>query len=546
VLFNSYQFIFAFLPIVLIGCFALARFAGAGAAQLWLIGASLYFYASWNAFYLPLLLGSILFNYAIAILMVRQADERRRTHLMLLAVAVDLALLAYYKYTNFFLGAVNDLTGTKFIVATIILPLGISFYTFQQLTLLVDVSAGRITSFRFRDFLLFVIFFPHLIAGPIVHHREMMPQFEEAKYRFNWSNMAVGLTLFAAGLFKKTILADGIATHIAPLYTEAAVGHTVTLFYAWAAAVGFTLQIYFDFSGYSEMALGLARMLGIKLPMNFFSPLKSVGIIEFWSRWHMTLTRFLTAYLFNPQATALHRWWMGKGRKGVKGVKTKYPAFLTLIALPTFTTMFLAGLWHGAGYQYLVFGSLHGIYLATNQGWRLYRTKLFKDTPRYHAIMRPVGLIATLTCVFVANAYFRANSVPAGTDLVAGMFGLHGIALPEVFLSRLGGVGTMLTHLGVGFFPTSASNFLAVYGWCAVLLFVALTFPNILQVLRDYEPALPSTAPATISEPNGWWQRMSRLFLWRPSLGWALATAAISTAGILALNQVTEFLYWQF
>jgi hypothetical protein len=151
-----------------------------------------------------------------------------------------------------------------------------------------------------------------------------------------------------------------------------------------------------------------------------------------------------------------------------------------------------------------------------------------------------------LTCVFVANAYFRANSVPAGTDLVAGMFGLHGIALPEVFLSRLGGVGTMLTHLGVGFFPTSASNFLAVYGWCAVLLFVALTFPNILQVLRDYEPALPSTAPATISEPNGWWQRMSRLFLWRPSLGWALATAAISTAGILALNQVTEFLYWQF
>jgi alginate O-acetyltransferase complex protein AlgI len=547
VLFNSYQFIFAFLPIVLIGCFLLARFAGAGVAQLWLIGASLYFYASWNAFYLPLLLGSILFNYAIAILMVRQSDERRRNHLLLLAVAVDLALLAYYKYTNFFLGSVGDLTGMKFVVATIILPLGISFYTFQQLTLLVDVSAGRIESFRFRDFLLFVIFFPHLIAGPIVHHREMMPQFEEAKYRFNWSNMAVGLTLFAAGLFKKTILADGIASHIAPLYTEAAVGHTVTLFYGWAAAVGFTLQIYFDFSGYSEMALGLARMIGIKLPMNFYSPLKSVGIIEFWSRWHMTLTRFLTAYLFNPQATALHRWWMGGGRKGVRGVKTKYPAFLMLVGLPTFSTMFLAGLWHGAGYQYLVFGALHGIYLATNQGWRLYRTKLFKDTPRYHAIMRPLGLVATLTCVFVANAYFRAESVPAGSNLVAGMFGFHGVGLPEVFLSRLGGFGAMLSHLGVTFFPTSASNFLEVYAWAVVLLFIALTFPNILQILRDYEPALPSTAPAAAAnEQAGWWQRWTGLLIWRPTFGWALATAAVSAIGILALNQVTEFLYWQF
>jgi alginate O-acetyltransferase complex protein AlgI len=547
VLFNSYQFIFAYLPVVLIGCFLLAKFAGPQVAQLWLIGASLYFYASWNAFYLPLLLGSILFNYAIAIMMVKQEDEARRKQLMLLAVAIDLGLLAYYKYTNFFLGTVGDLTGTKFVVATIILPLGISFYTFQQLTLLVDVSAGRIKSFRFRDFLLFVIFFPHLIAGPIVHHREMMPQFEEAKYRFNWSNMAVGLTLFAAGLFKKTILADGIAGHIAPLFTEAAVGHTVTLPFAWAAAVGFTMQIYFDFSGYSEMALGLARMIGIKLPMNFYSPLKSVGIIEFWSRWHMTLTRFLTAYLFNPQATALHRWWMGGGRKGVRGVKTPYSSFLMLVGLPTFTTMFLAGLWHGAGYQYLVFGALHGIYLATNQGWRLYRTKLFKDTPRYHAIARPLGLVATLICVFVANAYFRADSVRAGSNLVAGMFGLHGVGLPEVFLTRLGGFGTILSHMGVVFFPTSASNFLAVYGWAVGLLFVALTFPNILQILRDYEPALPSTAPpAAANEASGWWQRWTSLLLWRPTLGWALATAAASAVGILALNQVTEFLYWQF
>jgi D-alanyl-lipoteichoic acid acyltransferase DltB (MBOAT superfamily) len=548
VLFNSYQFIFAFLPIVLAGCFLLARLAGPGGAQLWLIGASLYFYASWNAFYLPLLLGSIGFNYVIAILMVRQESETRRKWLLLAAVAVDLGLLAYYKYTNFFLGAVNDLTGTRYAIAAIILPLGISFYTFQQLTLLIDVSAGRIKDFRLRDFVLFVIFFPHLIAGPIVHHREMMPQFETAKFRFDWSNMAVGLTLFAAGLFKKAILADGIAAHVTPLYHDAASGHAVSILFAWAATVGFTLQMYFDFSGYSEMALGLARMVGIKLPMNFYSPLKSVGLIEFWSRWHMTLTRFLTAYLFNAQATALHRWWAGKGRKGVKGAKTKFPAFFTLVGLPTFTTMFLSGLWHGAGYQYLVWGSLHGIYLAVNQGWRLYRTKFFQDTPRYHAIARPLGLVVTLVCVFVAMAYFRAPTVAAGTNLVAGMAGLHGIALPAALLGPLGGIGELLARLGVAYIATSAANFVAVGLWCAILLLIALTMPNILEILRDYEPALPSTAPvAAIAEArSGPWHRWTQTLLWRPTLGWAMATAGATVFGVLALNQITEFLYWQF
>ena len=538
-LFNSYEFIFAFLPGVLTVCFLLARFGGAGVAQLWLIVASLYFYASWNAFYLPLLLGSILFNYAIAVLMVRQDDDTRRGHLLKIAIAVDLALLAYYKYTTFFLGALNDATGTQFVLTTIILPLGISFYTFQQLTLLVDVSAGRIKTFRFRDFLLFVIFFPHLIAGPIVHHREMMPQFEAAKWRFEWSNIAVGITLFAAGLFKKAILADGIASHVAPLFNEAASGQPVSFLYAWAAAIGFTLQIYFDFSGYSEMALGLARMVGIKLPMNFFSPLKSVGIIEFWSRWHMTLTRFLTAYLFNPQATALNRKWMRGGRKGVLGVRTKYPSYLVLVALPTLSTMVLAGLWHGAGYQYLVFGTLHGLYLAANQGWRLYRTKLFKDTPRYHRIMRPLGMVLTLIGVAVANAYFRADSVPSGTNLVLGMFGLHGIELPEVIQTRLSGIGSVLSGLGVTFGPKSITELLALGGWCGALLCIALTAPNVLQILREYEPALPSTAPAAVT---GVKVRLT----WRPTMRWALATAAASACGVLALNQVTEFLYWQF
>ncbi len=289
-LFNSYEFIFAFLPVVLAVCFVCARTLGPGAAQIWLTAASLYFYASWNVQYLPLLLVSILFNYAVARVLVRTASDERRQVLLLSAVAINLALLGYYKYTNYFLDTLNTVAGTHYSFLELALPLGISFYTFQQLTLLVDISQGTIKSFRFRDFLLFVTFFPHLIAGPIVHHREMMPQFERADYRARWDNLAIGLTLFAVGLFKKAVLADGIATQVAPLFTSAAAGPS-TFVFAWAAAIGFVLQMYFDFSGYSEMALGLARMVGIKLPMNFNSPLKATSIIQYWACWHITLTR---------------------------------------------------------------------------------------------------------------------------------------------------------------------------------------------------------------------------------------------------------------
>ena len=391
-LFNSYEFIFIFLPVVLAGCFLMARLLGAGAAQLWLTAASLYFYASWNLNYLPLLLGSIAANYGIATVMVRSHSDRTRRQLLLAATAINLALLAYYKYTNFFIDNVNGIVGTSFAIQYIALPLGISFYTFQQLTLLVDISQGAIKRFRARDFLLFVIFFPHLIAGPIVHHREMMPQFETADYRPRFENLAVGLTLFVVGLFKKVVLADGIAAQVAPLFTTANSGQSISIVYAWGAAVGFVLQMYFDFSGYSEMALGLARMVGIKLPMNFNSPLKATNIIQYWSCWHITLTRFLTAYIYNPIAVAMTRRRMASGHKGIAGARTPPMAFVALTALPTIATMFLSGLWHGAGNQFLVFGLLHAFYLTVNHGWRLYRSRIWRDNVSYNRVMRPVGL----------------------------------------------------------------------------------------------------------------------------------------------------------
>lgn len=545
-LFNSYQFIFGFLPVVLVGCFCLARFVREGAAQLWLTAASLYFYASWNLGYLPLLLGSILFNYIIATAMVRATNDDRRRVLLFSATAFNLALLGYYKYTGYLIGGVNDLSGTSFTVPAILLPLGISFYTFQQLTLLVDISQGTIKSFRFRDFLLFVIFFPHLIAGPIVHHREMMPQFLKADYRLRWENIAVGLTLFTVGLFKKVILADGIASQVGPLFADAMSNQPVTLLYAWGACIGFSLQMYFDFSGYSEMALGLARMVGIKLPMNFNSPLKAISIIEYWKCWHITLTRFLTAYVYNPLALAMTRRRLASGLRGVSGARTKPMAFAALVAVPTLGTMFLSGLWHGAGNQFLVFGLLHGGYLTINHAWRLYRTRFWPDTATYDRIMRPVGFLLTFAAASGALVFFRADSVTSGLNVIGGMAGLHGVVLPGVIAGRLPAFGLALMQAGVAFEPSSITELLSLYGWMTVLLAIALVPPNVLQIMLPYEPSITLPPQYPYSGHITMFGNIFRDLQWRPRPAWALTLAAASVMAILGLTQVTEFLYWQF
>lgn len=540
-LFNSYQFVFLFLPVVLVVCFALSARFGATAAQDWLALASLVFYGAWNLQFLPLLLGSIAFNYGAARLMLAGPESRRRV-ILLAAIAVDLGLLGYYKYAGFFAETVAGLTGAGWTVGAILLPLGISFYTFQQITLLVDVSQGRIERFRFRDFLLFVTFFPHLIAGPIVHHREMMPQFERAQYRWDPNNMAVGVTLFVAGLFKKTVFADGIAAHVGPVFQAAADGQPVALFQAWVAGAGFALQMYFDFSGYSEMALGLARMVGITLPMNFNSPLKARNVIEYWARWHMTLTRFLTAYIYNPIAVGLARRRAGRGLRGVAGGRTSMGAFLGLIALPTAVTMVLSGLWHGAGNQYLVFGALHAFYLVVCHAWRLYRPLLWPDAASYARVAWVPSLLLTFCATTVALVYFRAENVATGSNIVAGMAGLHGVVLPEALAVRLPAVAQLATRLGVAFERGSLGSLAASYAWILALLSIAWFMPNVLQVLRAQQPALTVPAPYPA---DGLLRRLA-LLVWRPTRGWAWVTAAAAMTGILTLGEVTEFLYWQF
>ena len=541
-LFNSYQFVCLFLPVVLAVCFVVSARFGATAAQDWLALASLFFYGVWNLQFLPLLLGSIVFNYLIARAMLA-APEDRRGPLMFAAIAVDLGLLGYYKYANYFVDTVDQVAGTGWTLGTILLPLGISFYTFQQITLLVDISQGRIERFRFRDFVLFVTFFPHLIAGPIVHHREMMPQFEKARYGYDPENLAVGFTLFAAGLFKKTVLADGMAGYVSPLFRAANAGQPLGLLDAWAASVGFALQMYFDFSGYSEMALGLARLFGIKLPMNFNSPLKATSVIDYWARWHITLTRFLTAYIYNPIAVSLTRRRMAAGRRGVAGAQTTAGAFGMVVALPTVTTMFLSGLWHGAGNQYLVFGLLHGSYLVICHGWRLYRPLFWPDAASYRRVMAPVGLVLTFCATAIALTYFKADSVAAGSTVVAGMFGLHGVTLPSTFAALLPGLAQALGRAGVVFVPASLPALLLTYAWIGVLLGIVLALPNVLQVMRDYQPALqlPAANPA-----QAWLPRLMERLRWQPTPRWAMLTAAAGMLGFLTLGEVTEFLYWQF
>jgi len=420
-LFNSYIFIFGFLPVVLLGFFWLARFSHTYAAG-WLALASLFFYGYWNPAYVGLLLLSITCNYSfgtwIAKAGARSKEQgSRKKHLLIVAIVANISLLAYYKYANFFVSNLSPLLGTDWNLANIILPLGISFFTFTQIAFLVDTYRGEVKEYNFVHYVLFVTYFPHLIAGPILHHKEMMPQFaRHATYRINWEHVATGMMLFTLGLCKKTLWADPIAVYSDGIFSGIAFGATPTIYEAWAGALAYTLQIYFDFSGYTDMALGIALMFGIRLPINFDSPYKSTSIIEFWRRWHMTLSRFLRDYLYFP---------LGGNRKG----KTR--RHINLMA-----TMLLGGLWHGAGWTFIVWGALHGAYLGINHLW-----KALLPGKRWLPVWlgNLAGGLLTFVAVMVAWVVFRAPNMTDATVMLKAMFGLsyYPVTLDEVLHGKL-------------------------------------------------------------------------------------------------------------
>jgi len=520
-LFNSYEFIFAFLPVVVAVFFALGRVSRAWALR-WVIAASLFFYAWWRPLNALIIAPSVLINFVLARVLQRLGKQGSRSAaqaVLMVGIAFNVAFLGYFKYSNFLVGAINDAFGTQMVLARIILPLGISFITFQKIAFLIDVHAGRVESFTLQDYCLFVLFFPQLIAGPIVHYREMMPQFHGVSCRFDKDNVSVGVTLFAFGLFKKVFLADSVALLVTPIYEQATSGGSIALLLAWIAAVGFTLQIYFDFSGYTDMALGVARLFGVRLPPNFNSPLRASSIIDFWLRWNMTLTRFLTAYIYNPLALWLARRRAARGRPGFAGRNKGPGAFIELLMFPVLLTMLVSGIWHGAGYTFIVWGVLHGLFLTVNHAWRLLGPKLWRDKSHYERFMQPAGFIITFACVAASMVIFRSANLKTATDLLQGMLGLHGIGLSGL---------------------RSGMGLKRMAFWIATSAFIAFACPNTLQILRRYEPALgwkPSSHDGATAEAR---------ILWEPSLAWAVAVAMIAAIGILHLGGRSEFLYWQF
>jgi alginate O-acetyltransferase complex protein AlgI len=473
-LFDTAEFIFVFLPIVLAGYFILGKVRNVAAAA-WLIVASAIFYAAWNPPFVFLLAASVATNYTFSVL-IRKLSERPtlQTAALASAVAVNLLALVYFKYLFPLLGWLASLgIHVPHASDSVILPLGISFFTFTQLGYLIDLKAGGIKDHGPLNYVLFVTFFPHLIAGPILHHREIMPQFERPDtYRFNPDDVSAGVTLFTIGLAKKRFIAD----HMAPMAGMTfAQPHGLALPLAWLGVLAYSLQIYFDFSGYSDMAVGLARMFGIRFPLNFNSPYKATNIIDFWQRWHMTLTRYLTAYLYNPAALWVTRRRLARGQKVSRAAVATPRGFVTMIAAPMFYTMALAGIWHGAGFQYLIFGLLHGLYLTTNHAWRVFRPPVpANQAPASKAWAATVlNLLLTYVAVLIAQVFFRASSASDALQILAGMSGFNGLHPDAAVMSSLK-------------FSSSISTWV---GYIAACFFLVWAMPNSNEILARCERA---------------------------------------------------------
>ena len=405
-LFTTGTFLFLYLPITLLGFFLTARIVGQRAGAAWLALASLYFYAYWYAPDLILLIASIAFNYWAGswILSRRVASLALARRILVMAVSVNLIVLAYFKYSNLLIGSVNQVGGLHLPLLAVTLPIGISFFTFTQIAYLVDVYAGKVRERNPVHYTLFVTYFPHLIAGPVLHHAEMMPQFRMAENYRPWlRNFVMGLAFLGVGLAKKVLIADTVAPWADELFNAAKTG-AVDAQLAWRGVLAYTLQIYFDFSGYSDMAVGLSRLVGVELPYNFNSPYKSVSIIDFWRRWHMTLSRFLRDYLYIS---------LGGNRKG------PIRRYVNLAL-----TMLLGGLWHGASWTFMLWGGLHGLYLMINHAWvHLRKTVLVGLDAVPGWLGRWSGWALTLCSVMFAWIWFRAESTGASLNVIAGLMG---------------------------------------------------------------------------------------------------------------------------
>lgn len=531
-LFNSAEFLFLFLPITLWVFHLLCRAGWKRMSGAWLVAASLAFYGWWEPKYLLLIIGSIAANHLIAIALERCPDTQQRARLLMLTVGVlgNLAAIGWYKYSGFFLSVSNDAFGTDFHIRALILPLAISFFTFQQIAYLVEVYRRTHGAGDTGTYLLFVTFFPQLIAGPIVNYRDMAPQFARLGQGLVSGQLLQGLLVFSVGLFKKVIIADGVAPYSDTVFALAASGVDPTLLEAWTGALAYSLQLYFDFSGYSDMALGLGCMLGIRLPKNFESPYRASSIIEFWRRWHISLSTFLRDYLYVP---------LGGSQRG----PTR-----TLINL--MIVMVLGGLWHGAGWTFIAWGALHGLYLLVNHLWRRRRSSaqqpqvLGVGARLRHLIGTGISHGLTLMAVVVAWVLFRATSLMEAGRIIRGMFGFNGVALPDSWQYKKPEVVNTLQNLGISF------QELPVLGPQFPLIGDFLRLLNIGEALDEagtLTALLSLSIPIFIVfvMPNTGRIMNARL---TPKLVWVATPicAALAAYGALGGSGTSQFLYFNF
>lgn len=481
-LFNSSEFLFLFLPVTLLVFFGVARW-NARAALLSLALASLFFYSWWDWRFLPVLLVSTACNFLFGRGITRA--ESAGKILLTIAVAFNLCALFFYKYIDFVIANCNQLVGTDFPLLHVELPLGISFFTFTQIAYLVDVYREKAKESRAIDYTLFVSYFPHLIAGPILHHAQMMPQFRnKAIFTPRAEAFVIGFAFLTIGLIKKVLIADYIAKYATPVFSVAGEGAPLGFYEAWVGVLAYTLQLYFDFSGYCDMAIGISRMFNIDLPINFASPYQSRSIVEFWRRWHMTLSGFLRDYLYIP---------LGGNRFG--SVRRYFNLFLTML---------LGGLWHGANWTFVVWGALHGAFLIVNHGFNHLRERWLLP-----AVPAPLGVLLTLTAVMFAWVPFRADSMATTWSIWSAM-----LTLPAASMETVNASGVPVEK---------AARILLVW------LLVALVCPNSQTLVGRLQERFTSASGGTVR--------------------WAVlgvTMGALFAITVMSLGNVSEFLYFQF
>ena len=481
--FHSLSFILLFLPLVVAGFYYLARKNGQWAIS-WLVLASLCFYGSWDYRYVPILVASIAINYLACRWIVANSGSRQRWRLAV-AIAFNLLLLCFFKYVNFFIVSINDVSGNTIPLLNILLPVGISFFTFTQMAVLVDAYRGKVQPMNFTQYFLFASYFPYIVAGPILRHQELLPQFTDTRtFRMNGENFAIGISIFIFGLGKKLLLADNLGTAMNPVVAVA----DPQLFQAWLGALAYTLQLYFDFSGYSDMAIGASRLLGFKIPINFNSPYKATSVSDFWQRWHISLSQFLKNYLYIS---------LGGNRRG------QLIRYRNLML-----TMLLGGLWHGANWTFVVWGGLHGLYLCMQHGWQhLRRNRAHRPSAAAVAASR----VLTFVAVMVAWVFFRAPDIASAGTVLAGMAGLHGMS--------------PVTEL-----PWPA------YGLLIASAVIAWWMPNTNELFLAADTG-ESRGPATFSLVRA---------AWAPNLRWGVALGLLLALCVLSIDKADDFIYAQF